>query len=326
MSGSRRHIAIIGTGGTIADGKPTDSNRKHQSVTELAAGLSRLNGIEIVTKDLFDLPSTFLTFDHMNELAAKIKLAIEEGADGVIVTHGTDTLEESAYFVDLVQQSDRPIVFTGAMLPPGVPGADGPYNLRCALLTAASDHAVGRGVLVVFAGEIHAARDVAKAHSVNVAAFQSIEFGPIGHVVEDRVLFARTAPATECLPIASVTAQVEGTKCYAGMSDIQLRALTAAKVDGIVLEALGSGQVPPWIMPAIREAADDGIVLAATTRCPTGALMHNHFGLPLRVDGDECDLLESGVLFSNLQGVKARVRLAVALSAGLTRSELRDWF
>jgi L-asparaginase len=105
-----------------------------------------------------------------------------------------------------------------------------------------------------------------------------------------------------------------------------LRALIAAKVDGIVLETLGSGQVPPWTMDAIRTAIRAGIKVAATTRCAEGRLIRDHYGLPDRAAGDERDLLEAGVLFSDLQGAKARVKLAVGLSAGISGINLQEWF
>ncbi len=159
-----------------------------------------------------------------------------------------------------------------------------------------------------------------------MTAFTSGEFGPLGVVEEGRVSIShRVAPAAS-LAIDRVSARVEAVKCYAAMTDLLLRALSAAAVDGIVLETLGSGQIPPWTMGAIREATVAGVAVAATTRCAEGRLIREHHGLAGRTDGDERDLLEAGVLFSDLQGPKARVRLAVGLSAGLSPTELRQWF
>lgn len=264
-----------------------------------------------------------MTFDYMLELARAVDAASADGATGVVVTHGTDTLEESAYFVDLVSTCRVPVVFTGAMRPPELPGADGPLNLLNALLVASTAAAHGRGVLVTMAGEIHTAREVTKAHSLSVTAFRSLEFGPLGTVDEDRVVFYRTAPPTPRVPIHAVTARVEAVRCYADMSDVPLRALVDAGVRGIVVETLGSGQVPPGLMPAIRKAIEAGVTVVATTRCPAGRLLREHYGLPIRVAGDERDLLEAGVLFSDLQGPKARIALAVGLSAGLGGEELQ---
>lgn len=326
MRRSPKRVTLITTGGTIAEAPPSNPNRRHATAAELLRHLPPLQNIEVSTVDLFDLASTFITFEHMLQIAAAVDAAIERNEDGIVVTHGTDTLEETAYFVDLVGTNGRPVVFTGAMMPPGVPGADGSFNLHNALLIAASDESRGRGVLVTFAAEIHAARDAVKAHTMSLGAFKSLDFGPLGSVDEDRVVFCRNVPPSEQLPVSKVTARVEGVKCYASMSDIQLRALTEAGIDGVVLETLGSGQVPPSLMPAIREAISAGVVIVATTRCPSGHLLRNHYGLANRVEGDERDLQSRGVLFCDLQGPKARIKLAVGLSAGLGLKDLRRVF
>jgi L-asparaginase len=148
----------------------------------------------------------------------------------------------------------------------------------------------------------------------------------VGVVEEGHVTIFRRVEPTVATAIERVSARVEAVRCYAAMSDITLRALIAAKVDGIVLETLGSGQVPPWTMDAIRTAIRAGIKVAATTRCAEGRLIRDHYGLPDRTAGDERDLLEAGVLFSDLQGAKARVKLAVGLSAGISGINLQEWF
>lgn len=326
MALTRKKVRIISTGGTIAEGRASAAERRHQSAADMLDSLGGTVEAELSTLDLFDIPSTFMTFETMTELAAAVRKAVTDGMEGVVVTHGTDTLEESAYFIDLTAGVDVPVVVTGAMLPPTLPGTDGAVNLRDAIRVATSESAAGLGVLVVMAGQIHPARDVRKAHSTRVTAFTSGEFGPIGVIEEGRVSISRRVETTAALAIERVTARVEAIKCYAAMTDLLLRALRASDVDGIVLETLGSGQVPPWTMGAIREATQSGIAVAATTRCPEGRLIREHHGLPDRVAGDERDLLEAGVLFSDLQGVKARIRLAVGLSAGLSPTELREWF
>lgn len=327
MSRVRSRIALITTGGTIGERAASGDPRRHLPADALLRSLSMpVDRFEVSATDLFDVPSTFMTLDRMLELARAVDAALGDGADGVVVTHGTDTLEETAYFVDLVAGCAGPVVFTGAMLPPELPGADGPLNLWNALLVAGAPQSRGRGVLVAMAGEIHAAREVTKAHSLSPAAFRSPEYGPIGAIEEDRVVYSRSLPPSRRIAIAAVTARVEGVKCYAGTTDVPLRALVAAGFDGIVLEALGSGQVPPGLMPAIRDAVRAGVRVVATTRCASGGLLRQHYGLPIRAAGDERDLLEAGVVFSDLRGPKARIGLAVALSAGLADDELRRLF
>ncbi|HEX7127457.1 MAG TPA: asparaginase domain-containing protein, partial [Thermodesulfobacteriota bacterium] len=218
----------------------------------------------------------------------------------------------------------KPIVVTGAMLPPGLPGADGPMNLLHALLTAASAESASQGVVVVMSAGIHAAREVTKAHSMGLDAFKSLDYGPLGAIEETRVVYRRRISPGPTVPVTVMSAKVEGLKCYADSSDAPLRALVAAGYRGVVLEALGSGQVSPGLMPAIGDAVRDGVTIVVTSRCPSGGLLRDHYGLPIRVDGDERDLLEAGALFSNLRGPKARVALAVGLSAGLTGDALRS--
>lgn len=316
-------VALITTGGTIAERAASATGERHWAADRLLGDLpAQVRAGTVVTRDLFALPSTFMTFERMLEVARAVEAAAADGAAGVVVTHGTDTLEETAYFVDLAVGRAVPVVFSGAMRPPGLPGADGPLNLLDALAVARTPRARDYGVLVVMAGEIHAAREVTKAHTQSVTAFRSLEFGPVGSVEEGRVLFHRALPSSPTIPLRAVTARVEGVKCYAGTSDVVLNALIDARYDGIVLEALGSGQVPPNLMPAIRRAVAAGVTVAAATRCPAGRLIREHYGLPNRVAGDERDLLDAGVLFSALQGPKTRVALAVGLSAGLSRAAL----
>ncbi len=325
--GTRPRICLVTTGGTIGERAAPARPRRHLSADELLRSLSTFAGrFDVSTIDLFDVPSTFMTFGQMLELAHAVDAALRDGAAGVVVTHGTDTLEETAYFVDLVSGETGPVVFTGAMLPPELPGADGALNLRHAFLVAGAPQARGQGVLVAMAAEVHAARDVTKAHSTSLSAFRSPGLGPVGVIEEDRVVFHRWLPPTRRIPISAVTARVEGVKCYADMSDVPIRALVAAGFDGIVLETLGSGQVPPGIVPAIRDAVRAGVTVVATSRCAAGGLLREHYGLPIRVAGDERDLLEAGVVFSDLRGPKARIKLAVALSAGLTGGEVRRFF
>jgi L-asparaginase len=322
---SRKKVRVISTGGTIAEGV-SSGERRHQAAADMLRPLGDVLEAELSALDLFDVPSTFMTFEHMSDLSAMVRRASDEGMDGVVVTHGTDTLEETAYFLDLTAGVAIPVVVTGAMLPPTLPGSDASANLRDAIRVAASASAVGLGVLVAMAGEIHPARDVRKAHSTRLTAFTSGEFGPVGVVEEGHVTIFRRVEPTVATAIERVSARVEAVRCYAAMSDITLRALIAAKVDGIVLETLGSGQVPPWTMDAIRTAIRAGIKVAATTRCAEGRLIRDHYGLPDRTAGDERDLLEAGVLFSDLQGAKARVKLAVGLSAGISGINLQEWF
>jgi len=318
-------IALITTGGTIAE-RTEPGVSAHLSGAELILSLAGAVGVEVDTIDLFDLPSTYLGFSEMRSITQAALTALDSGADAVVVTHGTNTLEETAYFVDLVCEPGLPIVFTAAMLPPLAVGYDGHANLRDAILVAGDPRSRGLGVLVVMAGEVHSARDVVKNHSMNLGAFKSPEFGPLGAIDVDRFYLARRPVVLEVLPFPAEEPLVEGIKCYAGMSDLLIRTAIDHKFAGLVIETLGSGQVPPAVMPSLREAVRAGVTVVAVVRGPMGRLLRSHHCKQARVDGDEWDLREAGVIFCDLPGAKARVKLQLALSAKLPVDELQHRF
>lgn len=315
-------IVLVTTGGTIAE-RETTGTRTHLSGAELLSGLAPGIGHELDVVDLFDLPSTHLGFCEMRAVTQAVRSAHGGGADAVVVTHGTDTLEETAYFVDLLFEPGPTTVFTAAMLPPGVAGFDGESNLHDAIVTAGDPRSRDLGVLVVMAGEIHTARDVVKYHSMSLGGFKSPEFGPLGTIDEGRFYLARRPALLETFSLPNREPKVEGIKCYAGMSDIFVRAATERGLDGLVIETLGSGQVPPGLMPSLREAVTSGMAVVATARSPMGRLLRSHYGAPVRVEGDEWDLREAGVMFCDLPGTKARIKLQIALAANLEKDQLR---
>jgi L-asparaginase len=323
--GRTKRIAVIATGGTIAQSVAARAGRAHLAASEMLDPASLPAGIEMLPIDLFDLPSPAIGLVEMVKLSRAIDEALAAGAYGVVVTHGTDTLEESAYCVDLCHVAEHPAVFTGAMRPAGLPGADGALNLRDALTVAAHPGARKMGALVVMAGEIHSAQDVRKQHSVSVGAFKSGEHGLLGRVDEGHVHWARRPLRARPLRPPRLDARVEAVKCYAGMGDALLRAATASGVDAIVVEAMGSGQVPPAVMPALRDALTGGVLVVVSSRCGEGPLLRDHYGLPFHEVGDERELLAAGALFCELPGTKARIKTIVGLSAGLSRQELAAW-
>lgn len=316
---------LITTGGTIAE-RETPGVRAHRSGSELLSRLTDLEGLTIEVIDLFDLPSTHLGFPEMRAIAEAVRSALDGGADAVVVTHGTDTLEETVYFVDLLCEPDPPVVFTAAMVPSGAAGSDGQANLNDAFTVACDPKSRALGVLVVMGGEVHPARDVVKHHSMNLGAFKSPEFGPLGTVDEGRFYLARRPAVSESFPFPDEEPQVEGIKCYAGMSDLLIRAVIETNCDGLVIETLGSGQVPPALMPSLRDAVAGGIRVVASARSSMGRLLRSDHGAPVRVAGDEGDLRDAGIIFCDLPGTKARIKLHLALSANLERDELRRRF
>lgn len=316
-------VHIITTGGTIA-GKP-------QPTGEVAPGLSaeelldRVPGAadtaRVTAETFLNVASAFVTFRDMHALAQRTQAALA-GPDlaGVVITHGTGTLEQTAYFLDVTLGGDPPVVVTGAMRHPALASDDGPMNLLNALQVAACPRAAGLGVLVVMNGEIHSARDVTKVHSARLDAFQSPEFGPLGQVDEDYVFFARRPyrrlPAV--MPPA-ITARVERIPSGADPSDLFLQAALDAGADGLVIEA---GRLSPRQLDLVSAALDRGVTVVMANPYPMGRLHRHTYGHRR----GESHLLDLGLVFTGTPAHKARVKLTVLLSAGLTRERIRGLF
>jgi L-asparaginase len=319
----RPRVHVLTTGGTIA-GKP-------QPTGEVAPGLegdellARVPGAAAIAhlsvERVFTVASAFIGFGDMLTLARRILAMLgSDAADGVVVTHGTGALEQTAYFLDVTLGLESPVVVTGAMRNPTLPGDDGPVNLLDAIRVAASPASRGLGVLVVMNGTIHAARDVAKVHASRVDAFQSPEFGPLGAIDEDHVFYARRPyrrlPAV--MPTA-MTARVERIPFGADASDLFLRTAVEAGVDGLVLE---QGRLTPAQLDLVARALDRGTTVVMCNPHGWGRLHRNTY----RHRGGESHLLEMGVIFAGTPALKARVKLTVLLSAGRSREEIRDLF
>jgi len=268
-----------------------------------------------------EVPSTAIGFSEMLGLARRVRDRLADpDLAGVVITHGTATLEQTAYFLDVTLGAERPIVVTGALRNPTLPSDDGPANLLNAIQVAACERACGLGVLVVMNGTIHCARDVTKTGPANPAAFQSLEFGPLGAVDEDYVFLARRPfrrlPAV--LPEA-ITATVERIPFAADLSDTLLRAAIASGVHGLVVE---SGRLSPRYVDLLTDAMGRGVTVVVANPYPTGRLPRNTY----RHEGGESHLLSLGMIFAGTSGLKARVRLVALLSAGLRHAEIRERF
>ena len=320
-----RRVAVFGLGGTIVMGAPTGQSGVRPSLTaaHLVAsvpGLAAL-GVELVARDVRSLPSASLTFADLRALGAEIAAAVADGVDGVVVTQGTDTLEETAYALDLTYRGDQPVVLTGAMRNPTLPGADGPANLFAAVVTALDPGARGRGVLVAFADEIHAAARVRKAHTSSVTAFTSPVGGPLGQVVEGRPRWLNRSGRRTLVPPSTQDVRVGLVVAALGDDGWQLP-LLAERCDGLVVAAFGAGHVPQTWVPTLSElAARMPVVLAS--RAGAGPVLTHTYGYP----GSEQDLLGRGLIGAGfLDPYKARVLLGLALAAGADRDQLAAAF
>ncbi len=322
MSG--RRLSLIGCGGTIAASARTRGFIVAEALTaayEVAGHLPDDLGISAWDYDLRS--STEWSLDDAHELVRAIAAAAEtEGTVGVVITFGTGTLEEVAYLAQLTLAPRVPVVFTASIYPHGHPRSDGGANLLDALLVASSD--APPGVYVVLQGEVHDPAALSKAHSSHVRAFRSLEVGPLGCVEDGRPWLYRVPRRGTTLRPTGLTARVEVLKCYLGMGTGMLDGLAHSGLDGLVVESLASGQVPPQVLEPLAALIADGVAVAVSTRCPTGRLrLHESF--PVGFTGSEKELLGMGAIPTFETGLKARVRLLVGLSAGLTGEELAAW-
>lgn len=309
-------VVVMGLGGTIAMSGSSGGVTPSLSTAELLAAVPGLaaTGIDLETLDFRRLPGSALAFADLDELLVAVGKALDAGADGVVVTQGTDTIEESAYYLDLHHGSPEPLVVTGAMRNPTLAGADGPANLLAAIQTAADAGARDRGCLVVFADEIHAAARVRKTHATSLATFQSPDAGPLGHVVEGRPRWVAPAERGLVLPAEprpEATPRVALVTVTLGDDESVLDGL-AARCDGLVVAAMGVGHVPTALVEPLTALAQQMPVVLAS-RTGAGSVLSGTYGYP----GSERDLLARGLISAGLlHPFKARVLLHALLTAG----------
>ena len=263
--------------------------------------------------EAFNLPSPHITPEHMLELKLIIDREVANSKfDGVVITHGTDTLEETAYFLELATNYDMPIVLTGAMRSSNEIGADGVYNLMAAVRVASSDNAEGKGVLVVLNDEIHTATNVTKTHSSSVSTFQSPQYGPIGIVTKSAVHFHHVPLARIYLPVETIHKKVAMFKIYAGMESDIIHSVVSLGYDGVVLEGLGQGNVPPALLTGITHLLDENIPVIVVSHCFNGIAQDIY-----AYEGGGKMLKDRGVRFELvLSGQKARLKLLLELCSG----------
>ncbi len=320
-----KKILIIHTGGTIAmmEDKETGAVGQNQKNPLLLHTDALAEIADVMVEDLFQLPSPHITEKEMLILKQKIETSIiENKIEGVVITHGTDTLEETAYFLDITVQSDIPIVVTGAMRSSNELGADGPYNLISAVRVAASDSASGTGVLVVLNDEIHTGKNATKTHTSNIATFQSPQYGPLGIVSKREITFHHMPTVRETYDIGKVTKNVILLKAYAGMDGSIISAIRSLHPDGLVIEALGQGNLPPSMVPELKVLIDEGVPVVLVSRCFNGYVQDVY-----NYEGGGRQLKDLGVIFSNgLNGQKARLKLLITLEVTQKHDELQEMF
>ena len=315
-----KKILVLHTGGTISMQADQNGAVESSPINPMTQVTSPLENIEVVSVDFFNLPSPHIQIDHMMMIYKKIR---EEAShfDGFVITHGTDTLEETAYFLDTMSIPQKPIVMTGAMRSSNELGSDGIYNYRTALRVAADEKSADKGVLMVMNDEIHAAKYVTKTHTTNVSTFQTPTHGPLGLVTKREILFFKAADKRVRFDLQAINGVVPIIKSYADMDTILLDALVEAPISGLVIEALGAGNLPPASIAAIKKLINKQLPIVLVSRC------FNGIAEPVYAyDGGGIQLEELGVLFvKELNSQKARIKLLIAVNAGLNGQDLADY-
>lgn len=315
-----RRVALIACGGTIA-GQPDEEGqfRPVGAAAELLGKVAVPVGVEVVPINALTVPSRAMSPTDVLGLVTLVQglAAGESPVDGVVITQGTDTLEETAYLFELMCDAAIPVVLTGAMRPSVVAGSDGPANIAAALAVAARPEAAGAGPLVVFGDEVHAARWIAKVHTTRPAAFASPGAGPVGIVSEGRVRLWGPSWSGLLGRPAALSARVELLTMASG-DDGRLAEAAGGYADGLVIAAMGGGHVPPAAAVVLAGLARRMPVVLAT-RCAAGPVLTSTY----RGVGAETDLLGHGLLAAgNLQPLKARLRLMVGLALGLPPEDI----
>lgn len=317
-----KKIAIVFNGGTISMKidekiKAAVPSLSAEEIMSMIPGVEEFAKIEAYT--FSSMPSPHMTLDIMLKLSNFIsELVKRQDIEGVVITHGTDTLEETAYLLDMIVDTEKPIVVTGAMRSGSELGYDGPFNLATSICTAISKEARGRGVLVCFNGELNSASEVTKANSMALNAFKTPNFGPIGIVDNNKVIFYRETKKSEKYIVNEIKKDVALIKCVVDMDSSYIDFVIEKGFGGIVIEALGRGNVPPKMVKGIENALKKQIPIVVVSRCFEGRV-HESYGY----EGGGKKLKDLGVIFGDtLPGQKARIKLLLAINSKTEFSEI----
>jgi L-asparaginase len=306
-----RRVHLLATGGTIASRRGPDGLTAVTPADELLAAAGVPSGVSVTTSDLGTVGSFAFTTSDLRGLVAEARRCLAQGVDGVVVTQGTDTMEESAYLADLVHDDPRPVVFTGAQRPFDAAAPDGPANLADALLVAASPAARDLGVLLCFDGLAFAANGVRKVDTLRSGAFGAPGRGPVLRLAATSVLpLARPVrPPALPLDLTAALPRVDVVACYLGMDADLLHAAVAAGAAGVVLQAFGAGNGTPAVVEATGDLVARGVPVLVCSRVPSGPVA------PLYTGGGGADLARAGAVFADdLSPWQGRLLLAAALA------------
>jgi L-asparaginase len=313
-----RPVRILAAGGTISMTGEAGATPGLDADALLATIPALADNDGVDARTVSNLPSAHLSLDDQLAICRQARDAARRGI-GVVVTHGTDTLEETAMLCDLVHDAEAPIVFTGAIRPASAPGADGPANAVDAVSVAGSQAAAGMGVLVCFGGEIHHARGVRKTDTTSLVAFSSPQTGPLGRVTEGHPTIWSRIPRNPPLDPPHLDCRVYIVPTAAGDDGTLARAALETEPDGVVIGTLGAGHLAPALMDLWVDTAER-MPVVAYCRPERGVILSATYGYP----GSERDLRESGIIPAGfLSPQAARMKLLACLASGLEIDEIR---
>lgn len=318
-----RNLLIIHTGGTISMLEDQETGEVNVASRHPLENIAKqtADSLNVDEKFLFDLPSPHITPKHMVFLANEIEKELSN-YDAFVITHGTDTLEETAFFLDLVLDTEKPVIVTGAMRSSNEIGSDALYNLLCSIRVATNIEAKNKGVLVVMNDEIHSAESVTKTSTSNIATFQSPQFGPIGIITKNKIIFYRTRISRVIKRVTDITHHVILLKAYTGMDEQLLKAVHRAKPDGLVIEAFGQGNLPKEIIPTMEAMIEEKIPIIIVSRSFKGIVQPTY-----GYEGGGRHLESLGAIFAEgLSGPKARIKLLIALEETKNIKKLKEIF
>lgn len=323
-------VRLIATGGTISNHQ--NGRLTADELVALVPSLSRFVSVE--TEQFTNIPSSAISLDHWLELSNRLNTILDERPDlhGIVVTTGTDTLEETAYFLNLTVKSDRPIVVVGAMRTPDEVGYDGSANLLDGFKVAAAEASRGRGVLVVLNEQIHGARNVTKNHAQRLDAFGSGVYGPMGSVGSDRIVYHRRpmrrhTRRTEFDPSTiDHLPRVDIVMSYLGATGNLITAAHQSGAKGLIIAAAGAGATTPGQSDALQKVIDAGLTVVITTRTGSGRIPTRRSLNVSNGDRPSWRYAINRVSGNDLSPIKARVLLMLALSQTSDSTEIQRMF
>ncbi len=323
---SKKRIVVLGTGGTIAgtgkEGETVGYDSAQIKVDKLVEEIPSLESIADVTSvELFSVDSCDIDFEKLVKIASYInEKSMDDSVDGFVITHGTDTLEETAYFLNLTLKTSKPVVITGSMRPSTAMSADGPFNLYQAVSLAANDDARGKGVLVAFCDAIYGARDVTKINTFKTDAFSHKDLGCLGYMRDNKVFFynnsvkSHTEDSEFSVESADKLPRVEVVNFYLG-ADKEVLECVSRRADGIVLGGAGCGGSSTEWDEKIEEIMARGIPVVRSSRICNGLVTYS-----------ESEIEKNGIYANNLSPQKARILLMLALTETYDVYEIQKMF